>query len=112
MALRTLALVGAATMLLEILVARQLGTILGSTLDGVALAVNVALVGFAIGQVAAARVRERRSLASTWCRIALVGCIAASLWIGILLPVIAEGSWFISTLWGKRGSSPISFIRT
>ena len=101
MALRTLALVGAATMLLEILVARQLGTILGSTLDGVALAVNVALVGFAIGQVAAARVRERRSLASTWCRIALVGCIAASLWIGILLPVIAEGSWFISTLWGK-----------
>jgi transposase len=41
-ATRTLALVGASTMILEILLARQLGTILGSALDGVALAVLVA----------------------------------------------------------------------
>ncbi|MEC9475930.1 MAG: hypothetical protein VX764_02710 [Planctomycetota bacterium] len=101
MALRILALVGAATMVLEILVARQLATVLGSSLDGVALAVNVALVGFTIGLIAAARVRERRSMATTWCRIALLGCIAAALWIGVLLPRLVEDTWFISTLWGK-----------
>ncbi|MGE4619887.1 MAG: hypothetical protein AAEJ04_08800 [Planctomycetota bacterium] len=101
MALRTLALIGAATMLLEILVARQLATILGSTLVGVALAINVALAGFAIGQIVAARGRERRSLPSTWCRIALVGCIPASIWIGFLLPLLADGSWFVGTFAGK-----------
>ncbi|MGE4631832.1 MAG: hypothetical protein AAEJ47_02225 [Planctomycetota bacterium] len=101
MAIRILALVGAATMLFEILVARQLGTILGSSLDGVALAINVALAGIAIGQIAAARVRERRSLPTTWCRIALIGCIPASLWVGLLLPVIADGSGFIATFPGK-----------
>lgn len=101
MALRTLALVGSATMLLEILVARQLATVLGSNLDGVALAINVALAGFAIGLIATAKIRERRSLASTWCRIALVGCIPAALWIGVLLPMVAEEAWFISTIWGK-----------
>ena len=99
MALRTLALIGAATMLLEILVARQLATILGSTLVGVALAINVALAGFAIGQIVAARGRERRSLPSTWCRIALVGCIPASIWIGFLLPLLADGSWCYWRIW-------------
>lgn len=100
-AIRILALVGAATLVFEILLARQLGTILGSSLDGVALAITVALAGLALGQIGAARVRERRALPTTWCRIALLGCIPAALWVGVLLPVIADGSWFISTLPGK-----------
>ena len=68
---RLLALVGTSTMMLEILLARQLGKILGSALDGVALAVTVALAGFAIGQIFSASVKERRSVPATWCRIAI-----------------------------------------
>lgn len=100
-ATRTLALVGASTMVLEILLARQLGTILGSALDGVALAVVVALAGFAIGQILAGATRDRRSLPHIWCRIALVGCIPAIIWIEFLLPEIVEGFSFVATVSGK-----------
>lgn len=98
---RLLALVGTATMMLEILLARKLGTALGSALDGVALAVAVALAGFAIGQILSASAKERRSVPSTWCRIALLGCVAAVVWVGYLLPMMIEGSEFVSTMLGK-----------
>lgn len=100
-ATRTLALVGASTMILEILLARQLGTILGSALDGVALAVLVALAGFAIGQIISGTTRERRSLPSSWCRIALIGCIPAVIWVEFLLPEIVEGFSLVATVSGK-----------
>ncbi|MBT7103168.1 MAG: hypothetical protein HN940_02595 [Planctomycetes bacterium] len=98
---RLLALVGTSTMMLEILLARQLGKILGSALDGVALAVTVALAGFAIGQIFSASVKERRSVPATWCRIALLGCVASVVWVGYLLPMLIEGFELVSTTLGK-----------
>jgi len=115
-----LALVGSATMLLEIVLARRLGTILGNAVDGVALAITVALVGFAVGQIISASAKERRSLPSTWCRIALVGCIPAGVWVGYLLPNLVEHFAFISTVQGKIlvslpllcGSIPLGVVVT
>ena len=98
---RLLFLVGSSTMMLEVLLARKLGTILGSALDGVALAVTVALAGFAIGQILSASVKERRSVPATWCRIALLGCVAAVVWVGYLLPIFIEGFELVSTTLGK-----------
>ncbi len=91
-AIPKLAVIGASLMILEVLVARNLATVFGNTFEGVALAMNIALLGLAAGQILVTRGEERRSQPSHWCRIALLGCIPAGIWVIYLLPFIVEGS--------------------
>ncbi|OUU25572.1 MAG: hypothetical protein CBC13_01855 [Planctomycetia bacterium TMED53] len=87
-----LAMIGAALMVLQILVARQLATVFGNTLSGVTLAMNLGLVGLAAGLILVTLGRERRSESSHWCRITILGIIPAGLWVVYLLPLLIDGS--------------------
>ena len=75
-----LAMIGAALMMLQVLVARELATVFGNTLNGVTLAMNLGLLGLVAGLVLVTLNAERRTESSHWCRIALLGLIPAGLW--------------------------------
>lgn len=92
-----LAMIGAALMVLQILVARELATVFGNTLTGVTLAMNLGLLGLAAGLLLVSLSSERRSESSHWCRIALLGLIPAGLWIVYLLPILIDGSRLYSS---------------
>ena len=86
-----LALLGGATMVLELLWARQLSTILGSDLDGAAVAVGLFLLGIATGQVIATSGRGSRLDVSLWARLAVVGSVASECWCRWILPAVSDG---------------------
>ena len=92
-----LAMIGAALMMLQVLVARELATVFGNTLNGVTLAMNLGLLGLAAGLVLVTLNAERRTESSHWCRIALLGLIPAGLWTVYLLPMLIDGSRLYSS---------------
>ncbi len=87
-----LAMIGAALMVLEVLVARELATVFGNTLSGVTLAMSLALIGLAAGLIVVTLGAERRSESSHWCRITLLGIVPAGIWVVYLLPLLLDGS--------------------
>ena len=92
-----LAMIGAALMMFQVLVARELATVFGNTLNGVTLAMNLGLLGLAAGLILVTIHQERRSESSHWCRIALLGMIPAGLWTVYLLPILIDGSRLYSS---------------
>lgn len=92
-----LAMIGAALMMFQVLVARELATVFGNTLNGVTLAMNLGLLGLAAGLILVTVQQERRSGSSHWCRIALLGMIPAGLWTVYLLPILIDGSRLYSS---------------
>ena len=59
-----LAMIGAALMMFQVLVARELATVFGNTLNGVTLAMNLGLLGLAAGLILVTVQQESQQLRS------------------------------------------------
>lgn len=92
-----LALLGAATMVFELLWARQLAAVLGSDLEGAAIAVGLFLLGIAAGQVFATTGVGNGLTVDSWSRLAILGCALSEGWCRWILPIISDGLQSLAT---------------
>lgn len=81
-------LLGAGTLMAEILWARELGLVLGSDLAGIALAVGIFLGGASLGAWRAAR---STLSPDTWMWRAVIAAVFAHCWCAWILPALSEG---------------------
>ena len=92
---QALALLGATTMIAEILWARELGVVLGSDLEGISIAVGLFLLGAAVGSWVSARTRVPVRL---WTLAALSLGVPVHLWVTLLVPQVSDGYPYSVTL--------------